>query len=115
MEALDPHRQTMVDLKYFLKELRDGGHEIVVFMNMNQNETRCYGPQTHYRRFKSDTGFKIDGTIDGSLKTFFQNTGLSIILNTKHADENMLPSMSPGSSVIDYVYISEGLALCTLL
>jgi hypothetical protein len=31
------------------------------------------------------------------------------ILNTKHGDENVLPERCPGSSVIDYAYISEGL------
>jgi hypothetical protein len=66
----------MVDLEYLVKELRDEGHEVVVFMYVNQNESRCYRPQTHDRKFKSDTGFNIDGTIDGSLKTFVQNTGL---------------------------------------
>jgi hypothetical protein len=103
------HRQTMVDLEYFLKDLRDKGHEVVFFMDSNPNESRCYRPQTHDRKFKSDTGFNIDGTIDGSLKAFVQNTGLHNIINTKHGHENVPPSMSPGSSVIDYVYVSEGL------
>jgi hypothetical protein len=43
------------------------------------------------------------------LKTFVQNTGLHNIINTKHGDENVPPSRCPGSSVIDYVYVSEGL------
>jgi hypothetical protein len=30
------------------------------------------------------------------------------ILNTKHGDENVPPTRCPGSSVIDYVYVSEG-------
>jgi hypothetical protein len=76
---------------------------------VNQNESRCYRLQTQDRKFKSDTGINIDGTIDGSLKTFVQNTGLHNILNTKHGDENVPPSMSPGSSAIDYVYVSEGI------
>jgi hypothetical protein len=82
--AIDPHRQTMVDLEYIVRELRDKGHEIVVFMDVNQHESRCYRPQTHDQKFKSDTGFNIDGTIAGSLKTFVQNTGLHNIINTKH-------------------------------
>jgi hypothetical protein len=67
----------MVDLKYFVKELRDEGHEVVVFMDANQNESRCYRPQTHDQKLKSDTDFNIDGTIDGYLKTFVQNTGFA--------------------------------------
>jgi hypothetical protein len=43
------------------------------------------------------------------LKTFAENTGLQNILNTKHGDENVPPTRCPGSSVIDYVYVSEGL------
>jgi hypothetical protein len=31
------------------------------------------------------------------------------IPNTKHGDENVPPTRCPGSSVIDYVYVSEGL------
>jgi hypothetical protein len=91
-----------------VKELSDEGHEVVVLMDANQNESRCYRPKTHDQKLKSDTGFKIVGTIDGSLKTFVQNIGLHNNLDTKHGDENMPPSRSPGSSVIDYVYISEG-------
>jgi hypothetical protein len=78
-------------------------------MDANQNESRCFRPQTHDQKFKSDTGFNIDGTIDGSLKTFVEITGLHNILNTKHDDENVPPTRCPGSSVIDYVYFSEGL------
>jgi hypothetical protein len=34
---------------------------------------------------------------------------IHIILNTKHGDEKVPPTRSPGSSVIDYVYITEDL------
>jgi hypothetical protein len=34
---------------------------------------------------------------------------LQNILNTKHGDENVPPTRCPGLSVIDYVYVSEGL------
>jgi hypothetical protein len=107
--SIDPHRQTMVDLEYFIRELRDEGHEVVVFLDANQNESRCYRPRTHDQKFKSDTGFNIDGNIDGSLKTFFENTGLHNILNTKHGDEIVPPTRCPSSSVIEYVYVSKGL------
>jgi hypothetical protein len=43
------------------------------------------------------------------LKTFVENTGLHNILNKKHGDENVPPTKCPGSSVIDYVYVLEGL------
>jgi phage gp45-like len=107
--SIVPHRKTMVNLEYFVRELRDEGHAVVVFMDANQNESRCYRPQTQDWKFKSDTGFNINGNSDGSLKTFVQNLGLHNILNTKHGDENGPPSRYPGLSVIDYVYVSEGL------
>jgi hypothetical protein len=55
------------------------------------------------------TGFNIDGRINGSLKTFLENTGLYNALNNKHGSENVPPRREPGSKVIDYVFISEGL------
>jgi hypothetical protein len=70
-------------------------------MDANQNDSRWYRPQTHNLKFKSDNGFNIDGTIDGSLKRIVQNTGLHY--NTKHVDENVPPTGSLGSSLIDYV------------
>jgi hypothetical protein len=74
----------MVDLEYFVKELRDKGNEVVIFMDASQNESICYRPQTHNMKFKPDNGFNIDRTIDCSLKTFVQNTGLQNILNDVH-------------------------------
>jgi hypothetical protein len=60
-------------------------------------------------KFKPEKGFNIDATIDGSLKKFFENSGLHNILHTKHGCESVPPTLSPGSYVIDYVYVSEGL------
>jgi hypothetical protein len=37
-EGDDPHRQTMVDLQYFVQELRDDGHKLGIFMDANQKE-----------------------------------------------------------------------------
>jgi hypothetical protein len=38
--SINPHRQTMVDLEYSIRELQDEGHEVVVFLDANQNESR---------------------------------------------------------------------------
>jgi hypothetical protein len=78
-------------------------------MDAHKNESQCYRPHNHNLKFKSEKWFNIDGTLDGSLKTFVQNSGLHNILNTKHGDENAQPIRIPGSSVIDCVYVSEGL------
>jgi endonuclease/exonuclease/phosphatase family metal-dependent hydrolase len=45
----------------------------------------------------------------GSLKTFTENTGLVHALNNKHGSHNVPPTREPGSKVIDYVLVSEGL------
>jgi hypothetical protein len=73
------------------------------------NDRWCYRPQGHGNHFESKTGFNTDGRIDGSLKTFLENTGLYNALNNKHGSENVTPTREPGSKVIDYVFISEGL------
>jgi hypothetical protein len=38
--SINPHIQTMVDLEYFVRQLRDEGHEVVVFLDTNQSESR---------------------------------------------------------------------------
>jgi hypothetical protein len=98
-----------VDLEYFVNDLRHKEHDVVIFMYANQNDRRCYRPQGHDNNFKSDGGFNIDGCIDGSLKTFLENTGLYKALNNKHGMENAPPTHEPGSTVIDYVLVLEGL------
>jgi hypothetical protein len=72
-----PHKQTLVDLEYFVNDLRQKEHDMAIFIDENQNDRRCYRPQGHDKHFESDGGFNIDGRIDGSLKIFFENTGPS--------------------------------------
>jgi hypothetical protein len=78
-------------------------------IDANQNDRRCYRPQGHVDHFESKTGLHIDGRIDGSLKTFLENTGLYNALNNKHGSENVPPTREPDSKVIYYVFVSEGL------
>jgi hypothetical protein len=73
---IDPHKQTLVDLEYFLNDLRHKECDVAIFIDANQDDRRCYRPQGHEKHFKLDGGFNIDGSIDGSLKTFLENTGL---------------------------------------
>jgi hypothetical protein len=93
---IDPHKQTLVDLEYFIHELRNKGHEVANFIDANQNERWCYRPQGHADHFESKTGFNIYGRIDGSLKIFLENTGLYNALNNKYGSENVPPSREPG-------------------
>jgi hypothetical protein len=106
---IDPHKQTLVDLEYFIHKFRNKGHDVAIFIDANQNDRRCYRLQGHTDHFESKTGSNIDGRIDGSLKTFLENTGLYNALNNKHGPENTPLTREPGSKVIDYVFVSEGL------
>jgi hypothetical protein len=36
--VLDPHKQTLIDLQYFVQELQQGGEEVIIFMDANQDE-----------------------------------------------------------------------------
>jgi hypothetical protein len=97
-------------LEYFIQhELRNKGHDVAIFIDANQHDRRCYRPQRHADHFESKTGFNIDGTINGSLKTFLESTGLYNALNNKHGSENVPPTREPSSKDIYYVFVSEGL------
>jgi hypothetical protein len=103
---IDSHKQTLVDLEYFVHELIHKFHDVEIFIEANQNDRQCYRPQGHADHFESKTRFNIDDRIDGSVKTFLENTGLYNALNNKHGSENLPPTKGPGSKVIHYVFIS---------
>jgi hypothetical protein len=106
---IDRNKQTLVDLEYFIHELRNKGHEVAIFIDANQNDRQYYRPQGHADHFESKTGFNIDGTINGSLKMFLENAGLYNALNNTHGSDNVHPNREPGSKVIDYVFVLEGI------
>jgi hypothetical protein len=106
---IDLQKQTFVDLEYFVNDLRHKEHDMAIFIDANKNDRRCYRPQGHAKHFESDGGLNIDGSIDGSLNTFMENTGLVNAINNKHGSENVLPTREPGSKVIGYVLVSKGL------
>jgi hypothetical protein len=54
---IDPHKETLVDLEYFIHGLRNKGHNVAIFSDANQNDRRCYRPQGHVDHFESKTGF----------------------------------------------------------
>jgi hypothetical protein len=70
VRKIDPHKQTFVDLEYFVHELRNKEHYITICIDASQNDRRCFRPQGHAQHFQSKNGFNIDGRVDGSLKTF---------------------------------------------
>jgi hypothetical protein len=98
-----------VDLEYFVNDLIHKEHDVAIFIDANQNDRHLYRPQCHCKHYKLDGGFNTDGRIDGSLKTFLENTGLYDALKNKHVMENVPPTRELGSNGIDYVLVSEGL------
>jgi hypothetical protein len=103
-----PHKQTLVDLEYFVNDLRHKEHDVAIFVDANHNYRRCYRPQGHDKHFKSDGGFNIGGYIDGSLKTFLENTDLYNSLNNKHVLDNLLPTHEPGSKSLTMFWSRKG-------
>jgi hypothetical protein len=85
--VLDPHKQTFIDLKYFVRELQQGGDEVILFLDANQDEHQPYRPQEHDECFKTKEGFHVNGSIDGSLSTFMSNCRLTNSLTDVHPDQ----------------------------
>jgi hypothetical protein len=63
-------------------------------------------------QYKSDKGFHIDGSIDGSIATYTQNCCLSNILSERHAESGAdIPNTHlRGSKQIDFVLTTAGIA-----
>jgi hypothetical protein len=86
--VLDPHKQTLIDLQYFVQELQQaGGDEVILFLDANQDEHQYYRPQDHNACFKTKGDFHVNGSIDGSLRTFIFNCGLTNALTDAHSEQ----------------------------
>jgi hypothetical protein len=83
--VLDSHKQTLIDLQYFVQELQQGGDEVILFLDSNQDEYQSYRPQDHDACFKTKGGFQFDGSITGSLRSFMANCGLTNALTDIHS------------------------------
>jgi hypothetical protein len=70
----------MIDLEYFSEELKADGFEVVVFIDVNEAIDHGVSEKSHQHKYKSNNGFHIDGSIDGSIATYIRNCGLSNIL-----------------------------------
>jgi hypothetical protein len=105
---VDPHKQTFIDLQYFVKKLKATGNEALILMEANQAEAQTYQQQTYNIKLVMKKGFHLDGTIDGSLQTFMQNCGLTNILRQMH--EGIVPNThARGSVQIDSPFLTSGL------
>jgi hypothetical protein len=109
--VLDPHKQTLIDLQYFVQELLQGGDEDILFMDANQDEYQPYRPQDHDACFKTKGGFQVDGSIDGFLRSFMANCGLTNALTDIHSEQ--VPNTHVrGSKQIDFALVTDGILPC---
>jgi hypothetical protein len=83
-----------------------------VFIDANETLDHRARSQNHDHKYKSDKGFHIDGSIDGSIATYTQNCGLSNILSERHAQSGAdIPNTHlRGSKQIDFVLMTAGIA-----
>jgi hypothetical protein len=103
----------MIDLEYFTEELKTDGFEVVVFIDANKPLYHRIRLHNHDHKYKSDKGFHIDGSSDGSIATYTQNCGLSNILSERHAESGAeIPNTDlRGSKQIDFVLTNAGIVL----
>jgi hypothetical protein len=110
---INPHKQAMIDLEYFTEELRTHGFEVVMFIDANEPIDHKVRAQNHDHKYKSENGFHIDGSIDGSIATYIQNCGLSNIMSERHAESGAeIPNTHlRGSKKISLLLTTPGIAL----
>jgi hypothetical protein len=101
---VDPYKQTLIDLQYFVQELQyqDLQHEVIVMIDANQYEDQQYFEQGHTSQYVTSNHFHVDGSIDGSLHTFIVNCGLRNVLRELHGGVVPRTHMH-GSKQIDFV------------
>jgi hypothetical protein len=100
--VLDPRKQTLIDVQYFVQELQQEGEEVILFLDTNQDDQQTYRPQEHNH---------VDGSIAGSLCTFMANCGLTNALMNVHAKQ--VPNTHVrGSKQIDFALLTDGIRPC---
>jgi hypothetical protein len=98
---MNPHHQTMIDIQYFVQNLQEKGHEIIVMIDTNQSEGQYYQSQLHNGKIRTAQGFHVDGSIDRSIQTFISKCGLDNAITLMH--DGLVPNTHMrGSSHIDF-------------
>jgi hypothetical protein len=107
---VDPYKQTLIDLQYFVQELQsqDLQHEVIVMIDANQDEDQQYCYQGYTTQYMTSNYFHVDGSIDDSLHTFMGNCGLRNALREFHG--RVVPNTNMrGSKQTDFVLTTGGL------
>jgi hypothetical protein len=102
---LSPHRQTLIDMDYFVKDLKDANHEVLILTDANENETHLFQAQTHDVKYVTKHGFYVDGSIDGSLHTFMRNWELLNVIKDLN-EGSTTNTHNRGSQQIDFILAS---------
>jgi hypothetical protein len=99
-------------LEYFTEELKTDCFEVAVFVDANETLDHRFNSQNHDHKYKSDKGFHIDGSIDGSIATYTRNCGLIKTMSERHAETGTaIPNTHRrGSKQIDFVLTTAGIA-----
>jgi hypothetical protein len=105
---VDPHKQTLIDLQYYMEKLKTDGHAVLIFMDANQAEEQVYQAPTHNEKFVTKKGFHVGGSIDGYLQIFIHNCGLINVLRGIH-EGVVLNTHARGSTQIVSPLITSGL------
>jgi hypothetical protein len=102
----------MINLEYITEELKTDGFEVDVFIDANETLYHRFFSQNHDHKYKSDKGFHIDGSINGSNTTYTHNCGMSNTLSERHAETGTaIPNTHlRGSKQIDCVLTTAGIA-----
>jgi hypothetical protein len=110
---INPHKQMMIDLEYFMEELKADGFEVVVFIDANEPINHIVRAQNHDHKCKSENGLYIDGSINGSLTPYVRNCGLSNILDGRHSKSRaeITNTHLRGLAQIDFVLSTPGIVL----
>jgi hypothetical protein len=91
----------MIDLEYFTKDFKAYGFEVVVFIDANEPNDHSVHAQNLQHKYKSNNGFHIDGSINGSIAAYIRNCGLSNILAKRHAEsDSEIPNTKLGYRIL---------------
>jgi urease alpha subunit len=106
---LDPHRQTLIDLEYVVKDLKEAKHDVLIFLDANKEETHQFRAQTHDVKCVTKNGLHVDGSMAGSLHAFMHNCGLPNVL--KDLNEGTPPNThNHGTQQIDFALATDHLS-----
>jgi hypothetical protein len=80
-------------------------------MDASQDEHQTYRSKEHNECFKIKSRFHVVGSIDGSLRTFMVNGGLTNALTDVHSEQ--VPNTHVrGSNQIDFALVTDGIHPC---